>query len=229
MASSWKSMFVPAVEPPAGWPTRPWDHRHLEDEGSIVRVAVDQSGTVVLDADGDEVQSGPGFDYEVAKVRRGSPKPEHDTPVVPGERLAPEMLELLGRAERMGAVFGHCWVGTEHLGLALVEQSSPARDIIGSSWETVAGAVAEFYEGPYATARLALVAERLSGGWEPVPVREEATPVPNWSLRQLFQLSVAAAEAEGRRRAGAVDVAGQLVAPGQWSLVGRLLARHRRR
>lgn len=225
LASSWQTMFVVAVEPTGGWPTRPWDHRYVEDDGSIVRVAVDQSGAVVLDADGDEVQSGPGFDYEVAKVRRGGPKPERDLTEIPSDRLASDMVAVLDRAGRMGSVFGHCWVGTEHLGLALVELSASARAIVGVSWDTLARAVADLYEGPFAAARFELVTERLAGDWKPAPVATEVAAVPNWALTHLLQRSVDAAEAAGRREADATAVSAELVAPGTWSLVSRLLGR----
>lgn len=205
-------MFVVAVEPTGGWPTRPWDHRYVEDDGSIVRVAVDQNGAVVLDADGDEVQSGPGFDYKVAKVRRGGPKPERDMTAVPSDRLASDMLAILDRAGRMGSVFGHCWIGTEHLGLALVELSASARAIVGVSWDTLAQAVTDLYEGPFAPDRFELVTERLAGGWKPAPVPAEVAAAPNWALTQLLQRSAEAAEAAGREEADRTDVAGELVA-----------------
>lgn len=227
LAISWQNMFTPAAEPSGGWPTRPWDHRYLEDEESVVRVAVDQLGAIVLDADGDEVQSGPGFDYEVAKVRRGCPQPERETTTVPLDRLMTDMLAILDRAERMAAVFGHCWVGTEHLGLALVEQSSQARAIVGVPWDVLAEAVADFYEGPCAAARIKLVTGRLAAKWEPAPVPSEVAPVANLALKRLLQLSVDAAEAAGRQQTDATLVARELVAPAgrRWSLVSHLVAR----
>lgn len=219
LMSMLQAMFAPAVEPPGGWPVRPWDHRFLEDEDSVVRVAVDQSGSVVLDAAGDEVQSGPGFDHEVAKIRRGRPMPGADDLAVPIDRLAPELRAVLQRAQRMGSVFGHCWVGTEHLGLALAEHPSHAREVVGASWDILAAAIAQFYEGPYAAARLDLVTERLAGDWMPPPLPSEVAPAPNWALRQLLQLAVHSAEAARRAHADALE----LIAPTGWSLVGHLL------
>ncbi len=143
--------FIPAVVPDGGWPDRPWDHRQVSDDsGSVERVAVDQSGAVIRDAEGDEVQSGPGFDFQVAKVQRQG-RPAHDDVVpVPVERLSVELVGVLASARRMGAVFGHAWIGTEHLALALAEHSAEAREILGASWDVAAEAVASFYEGPYA-------------------------------------------------------------------------------
>jgi len=213
MVTPWRTRHEPAAEPAGGWPTRPWDHRYLEDEESAVRVAVDQSGCVVLDAEGDEVQSGPGFDHEVAKVRRGRAVPHDDTTDLPVDRLSPPMLEILDRAARMGEVFGHSWVGTEHLGLALVEGSPEARDIVGCSWAALARAVAESYEGPYAAARIDVVTKRLAAGWVPTPLEAEVTPAPNGALRQLLQIACEQATSEGRPQVTLLDVAHQVIAP----------------
>ena len=88
----------------------------------------------------------------------------------------------------MGSDFGHCWVGTEHLRLALVEVSASARAIVGVFWDTLAQAVADLYEGPFAAARFELVTERLAGAWKPAPVPTEVAAVPNWDLTQLLSV-----------------------------------------
>ena len=222
---SWRTMFDPAVEPAEGWPARPWDHRHIDDDDGVVRVAVDQSGAVVLDADGDEVQSGPGFDYEVAKVRRGEAKPAPDSLRVPRDHMSEATVAVLDRACRMGEVFGHPWVGTEHLGLALVEASAEATEIVGGSWDVLAEAVAGFYEGPFAEARLALARARLASGWRPTPLLGEVTPVSNWALRRLLLEAADSAVAVGGSRVEPAQVACRLVDPTTWSLVNQLLNR----
>jgi hypothetical protein len=206
--------FIPAVVPNDGWPDRPWDHRQVSDDsGSVERVAVDQSGAVIRDAEGDEVQSGPGFDFQVAKVSRQG-RPAHDDVVpVPVERLSVELVGVLAIARRMGAVFGHAWIGTEHLALALAEHSAEARQILATSWDVAAEAVASFYEGPYAAARLRLVRKRLAEGWEPTPLPNEVSPTPNWALRSLLDRAGTADDAEGQLEADVIDVARLLVAP----------------
>lgn len=177
------------------------------------RVAVDQSGAVILDADGDEVQTGPGFDYEVAKATRGSSEPARNATPLPLERLSPKVADVLGRAQRMADVFGHPWVGTEHLGLALLEGGRAAAEVLGTSWETLARAVAAFYDGPAADARMALVTERLVTEWQPVALPNDLAPEPNSALCRLLARSAEAVEAGNLHRPGVVDVARQLAAP----------------
>ena len=103
-------------------------------------------------------------------------------------------------------------------------QQASARAIVGVSWDTLARAVADLYEGPFGAARFELVTERLAGAWKPPPVSTEVAAVPNWALTQLLQRSVEAAETAGREADGTA-VAAELVAPGSWSLVSRLLGR----
>lgn len=214
MTTSWKTRFPPATPPPSGWPVGPWDHRYLrDDEGRVDRVAVDPAGAVILDADGDEVQSGPGFDYEVAKVVRDHPQPDHPAPSVEINRLVPEMAVILGRAMRMAEVFGHSWVGTEHLALALVEHTAAAEEIIGATWEVLAGATSRFYEGPYAEDRVRLVVERLRDAWQPTPLPNEVAAEYNRALVEVLERAIAAADQDGRAQAGITDVARQLMAP----------------
>lgn len=168
----WADHWRRAVEPPEGWPPFPWDHRYVADgEGSVDRVAIDRSGSVILDADGDEVMSGPGFDHQAVKVERDKARDEEPEKLaVPTEGLSPAVAKMLERAFRWSEVFGHTWVGEEHFALALLKASLEAVEIIGASSSTFAEAIARFYEGPHAGARLRLVDERLRTNWAPPSV-----------------------------------------------------------
>ena len=121
----WYERWPRAVEPPEGWPPFPWDHRKIaEEEGYVDRVAIDRSGNVILDADGDEVMSGPGFDHQVVKVERDKERePDPERLAVPKEELSPAVSEMVERAFRWSGMFGHTWVGEEHFGMALLESS----------------------------------------------------------------------------------------------------------
>ncbi len=150
--------FIAAAEPAGGWPARPWDHWLIQQEQSRDRVAVDATGRFVLDADGDEVMSGPGFNHEVVKVL---PRDEPDPPEQPDPRphVPAALVEILDDALRCAALFGHPWVGDEHLGLALA-----ARGLLPNIAEgTLSAGVARFYEGRWADARLDLVRQRKAG------------------------------------------------------------------
>lgn len=188
----WADRWRRAVESPEGWPPFPWDHRYVADgEGSVDRVAVDRSGNVILDADGDEVMSGPGFDHQVVKVERDKPREEEpDTLAVPTEGLTPAVLELLKRAYRWSEVFGHTWVGDEHFGLALLEGSPQAVETIGANGSRLAQAIARFYEGPYAEARLRLVDERLRTNWAPPSVPNEVPAEVNNALATTLMKAI---------------------------------------
>lgn len=212
--SDWKARHTPATEPARGWPARPWDHRFVIDgEDSAVRIAVDLSGEPILDADGDEVQSGPGFDHEEAKVTRGNFGPPRAAQPVPTGRLDPEVVDALARAREMSSAFGHCWVGTEHVGLALVERSPLAVEIVGAPWDVLARAVAWFYEGSYAAARYSLVVDRLAGPWQPVAVRDEMNPEFNEAVHELVYRVVVTSEAAGQAQSSVEDVARMLMTP----------------
>lgn len=151
--------FIAASEPPTGWPARPWDHWFVAQSESLDRVAVDAAGAIVLDADGDEVMSGPGFNFDVVKVL---PRSEPDPPAFPDPRPGFEdkkIRELLNRALQYAAFFGHPWVGDEHLGLALAERG----ELPGIKLPTLEAAIARFYEGPWAPVREAIVQARKAG------------------------------------------------------------------
>ena len=212
LTPDWREVFTAARPPAAGWPARPWDHRYLRDEaGSVDRVAVDQSGRVILDADGDEVQSGPGFDYQPMKVRR-SGSPLHDVWTPPTVGMTPGLAQALRRAAQVADVLGHPWIGEEQLALALLETSPECGTILGASWETLLGAVAAFYEGPDARARVDLVRERLRSGWRPTRLAGERASHVNHALREVLLASLADAAME-TRLATVADVANCLVGP----------------
>lgn len=209
----WEELFQRAVEPPEGWPPRPWDHRHVTDEdGSADRVAVDELGNQILDGDGDEVMTGPGFDYQAVKVKRGVPGPETEEIVIRAERLSPEVEQMLGRARRWSELFGHTWVGVEHFGLALLEASPKAVELIGATKTTLAAAVARFYDGPDAATRLQMVEQRTTGGWSPPPVPNEVAAEINWSLSTLIVRAVERAQSSEETLLTAQRVAEEILA-----------------
>jgi len=175
----WTDHSTRAVEPEGGWPTRPWDHWQLESRaGRVSRIAV-VDGEPVLDAEGDEVMSGPGFDHEVVKILPS----KHDDEPLPEHRLYEDLPDLLGEllreARQESDYFGHIWVGDEHLGLALAARHTPG---IPMHAELEAG-IARFYDGPFAEGRLAMVHERRAGA------AFHRDPVPKtftWPVEQLL-------------------------------------------
>ena len=79
----WTDDWTAAVEPEGGWQERPWDHWQFEDSPHRTsRVAV-IDGVPVLDAEGDEVMEGPGFESNVVKRR---PKVFEENPHLRPER-----------------------------------------------------------------------------------------------------------------------------------------------
>lgn len=157
----WTDRWTAAVEPEGGWQGRPWDHWQLEDSPyRTSRVAV-IDGVPVLDAEGDEVMEGPGFEFNVVKHR---PKVFEENPrLLPEQRpyaVLPGLLgELLVAAKEESDAFGHIWVGDEHLALVLAARGAPGVPDLA----TVEEAVARFYDGPLAAARLERVRARRSG------------------------------------------------------------------
>ena len=157
----WTDDFTAAVEPEGGWQGRPWDHWQLEDSPHRVsRVAV-IDGEPVLDAEGDEVMEGPGFEFNVVKQR---PKVFEDTarrlPTMRPYEVLPGLLgELLVAAKEESDAFSHIWIGEEHLALALAARGAPGVPDL----TTVEGAVARTYDGPLAEGRLKRVRARRSG------------------------------------------------------------------
>jgi len=209
----WDTRWRRGVEPRGGWAPRPWDHRYVRTEdGSKDRVAVDELGNVILDADGDEVMSGPGFDYEAVKVERGLPEPEIPEIAIPAERLSAEVTQMLERARRWSEVFGHTWIGVEHFGLAMLEISTKAVELIGAKSPTLAAAVARFYDGPDADKRLHVVEERLTGGWSPPSVPNEVVAEINYSLATLIGRAVERAQSIGEPLATPQHVAEEMLA-----------------
>jgi RNA polymerase sigma factor (sigma-70 family) len=156
--TDWRDRFVPAVEPARGWPPRPWDHRFVNEDGSWDRVAIDANGEIIVDADGDEVMSGPGFDFEVVKVL---PSYEDAGPPDPRPPVDDAALDVvLDDASEIAQWFGHPWVGDEHAALALARKGA----LPGVDAARLSRGIAAFYEGPYADARLREVARREFGG-----------------------------------------------------------------
>lgn len=190
-STHWRDIgFIEAVEPDGGWPPRPWDHWLVREEESRDRVAVDVHGEFVLDADGDEVMSGPGFDFEVVKVL---PKSEPNPPEQPDPRPAAvgdaTLVALLDEALTYAKWFGHPWVGDEHLGLAL----AACRELNGLSEAALVEGVASFYEGPFAATRVAIARER-QGGASFLSQPDENfswTRALNWTLRDAASTSPA--------------------------------------
>jgi hypothetical protein len=157
----WTDDWTAAVEPEGGWQERPWDHWQFEDSPHRTsRVAV-IDGVPVLDAEGDEVMEGPGFEFNVVKRR---PKVFEENPPLLPERhpyaVLPGLLgELLVAAKEESDGFGHIWVGDEHLALVLATRGAPGVPNLG----TVEEHVARFYDGPLAAVRLERVRARRSG------------------------------------------------------------------
>lgn len=165
---TWTDDWTPAIEPEGGWQDRPWDHWRLESSfGRVSRVAV-MDGEPVLDAEGDEVMEGPGFDFQVVKILPAAwhdePEPEmrkvHDVPGLLGE--------LLAVARQESDRWGHVWVGDEHLTLAMAARQLPGLP----AFATIEEAVAKQYDGPLADVRLSRVRARRAGApflSDPVP------------------------------------------------------------
>lgn len=207
----WADHWRRAVEPPEGWPPFPWDHRYVaDDEGFVDRVAIDRSGIVILDADGDEVMSGPGFDHQVVKVEREVREEEPETVTVPTDELSAVIVDMLKRAFRYSEVFGHTWVGEEHFGLALLEASPEAVETIGANSSTLAKAIARNYEGPHAEARLRLVDERLRTKWAPPSVQNEVQAEVNNALATTLTKGIFRARSSGEELA-AIHVIEELI------------------
>lgn len=160
---SWRDSWVPALEPDGGWPDAPWDHWMIQGpDGSWDRMLVDPSGNPVLDADGDEVMSGPGFDHEIVKIQPGLAEERHLNNPDPRPATADAsagVSTLCDRAAEWGAWFGHPWIGTEHLLMAVAEaEVAGAPDL-----DRVVAEAARFYEGPNTEARIEVVGARRSG------------------------------------------------------------------
>jgi RNA polymerase sigma factor (sigma-70 family) len=211
--------FVPASTDP-DWPARPWDHRfvHAED-GAVDRIAVSQDGDVIYDLDGDEVMTGPGFNHSVVKVDRTSGmelklQPNHYD-------FDPDAQDVLVLADRIAAAWGQPWLGTEHLDLALLSVVPDAPAALGCSLSHLQRALAEFYEGPFADDRLAIVVERLASGWRPRPLEHEEPRQPNPSLAAVLERAAAG-------RPGGIDQLLQATRSASYSLRENLLRPRRR-
>lgn len=202
----WSDDFTAAIEPEGGWQERPWDHWRLESSfGRVSRIAV-IDGDPVLDAEGDEVMEGPGFEFNVVKVL---PAAWHDEPEPENRPVTslPGLLgELVAMAEQESAYFGHSWVGDEHLALALAGRGAPGLpDLV-----TFELAVARKYDGPLAETRVTRVRARRAG--EPF-LRDPVPKVFSYSLGE--RIAVTAPDA----------TAAELVASlrsGEYSLVNLL-------
>ena len=176
MIPPWTDVFTPAAQPAQGWPSRPWDHRILESAaGHHHRVAVHADGRPVIDADGDEVFTGPGVDYQPVKVTKDLEPFNYET-FHPGDLLSPRLQEVITNARRLSDFHGHTWVGEEHLALAILEREREVAEALSPlvDGDGLEATMAQFYEGPWATARLALVADRRASGWSRTPLRGEA-------------------------------------------------------
>ena len=183
--------FVPATEPERGWPDRPWDHWFVAGpDGKWDRVAVDPKGDPVLDADGDEVMTGPGFGHAVVKVMpgRGDERPPRPRPDVTA--CGPGVAGLLERAADGAAFHGHPWVGDEHLALALAERGLLTFEGVPVQPEEVDEAIARFYDGPWTAARLRVVAARRKV--QPFTRQPDDTRAWTWALETTIEAANAA-------------------------------------
>lgn len=164
----WTTEFTTAVEPEGGWQGRPWDHWWLESRfGRVSRLAV-IDGEPVLDAEGDEVMEGPGFDHHVVKVLPGVLDDEPEPELMPVQDVPGLLGQLLVEAREVSDAWGHPWVGDDHLVLVLAAHQAPGIPPLAAVEE----AVARFYDGPFAPARLERVRARLAGAEyrrDPVP------------------------------------------------------------
>jgi RNA polymerase sigma-70 factor (ECF subfamily) len=177
---AWTDDFTVAVEPAEGWQGRPWDHWQLESNPfRVSRVAV-IDGVPVLDADGDEVMEGPGFDFQVVKCLPG---PVHDTPLpelMPVTDLPGLLGELLLVAREESDRFSHIWVGQEHLALAVAARGAEGLP----DFDAVEDAIARQYDGPLAPARLERVRRRRAGE---AFLADPCPKVFTWPVMQLIE------------------------------------------
>lgn len=207
---TWQELgFVAATEPASGWPDRPWDHWLVAGpDGTYDRMAVDVDGNVILDGDGDEVMSGPGFQHEVVKVLPGSPtKPDlTPRPAVSNAGLS----DLLDRAAANATYHGHPWIGCEHLALALAELG---RFGTALTVDDLDRAIAAFYEGQWADARVEIVRRRRAG--EPFAVVPDTARTWNHALCTTID--------EAGQAAAVTDVA-HLLLTDERSMLRRMLA-----
>ena len=172
--TNWRTNFRPAAEPAEGWPPAPWDHRWFEAEGdNLQRLACDhRTGQPILDADGDEVLTGPGLDFVLVKADRTLTREwtpwRPGVPEAPLHRLDASALEVLDLAQGISAAFSDTGVGLEHVAVALLElMPEEAERAIGTDSRGLRTAMAQFRDGPHAAARVALVECRLNEGWSP--------------------------------------------------------------
>ncbi|HEX7165995.1 MAG TPA: sigma-70 family RNA polymerase sigma factor [Acidimicrobiales bacterium] len=192
LVSVWQHEHARAVEPTKGGPPRPWDHRSLlgADGRRFDRIAVDETGAPIVDADGDEVLTGPGFDFVPVKhvVLDAVDVPHTE---IDWSRLADETRAAGGRAHDWANWHGHTWVGEEHLCLALLELAPataahvPFAGEVDHAWFN--RVVAGFYEGPYANRRVAIVDERRASSWSPSRSEGEEPPHLNWSASAVLE------------------------------------------
>ena len=173
--TDWRTRFRPAVEPAEGWPPGPWDHRWFEAEGdNVQRLACDhRTGQPILDADGDEVRTGPGMDFVLVKADRSLTREftpwQEGLSEAPLDRLDASALEVLEQATRLALAFADTGVGVDHVAMALLDLLPEAEQAMGIESAALRKAVALFRDGPHADARVALVEQRLSEGWSPSP------------------------------------------------------------
>lgn len=180
---SWRREWTEAVEPPEGWPPRPWDHRlFVADDGAHERLAVDADGHPLLDADGDEVLSGPGFDHRLVKKRVDLDPIEPEARRLHEPDDAPAMTALLEAAGLLAVRNGHTWIGDEHLAVVLLEAGHVPDRAVTRDPARLRAAIARFYDGPLADARLRLVARRQADNWRPAAVESAVEPGLSYSL-----------------------------------------------
>ena len=144
--------------------------------------------------------TGPGVDFVPVKHR---PYDESHPPPgdAPAEGLDDDLVAVLERAPMWAAWHGHPWIGVEHVLLAILELQRGAVagiDGLDTDLDRFDRAVAEFYEGPYADARVAIVAERRAAGWRPRRAKDEVEPTFNYAVIGNLQAISAQAVAEGR-------------------------------
>jgi len=162
----WRATFKPAIEPDGGWPPGPWDHRWFEaGDGQLQRLACDhQTGEPILDADGDEVRTGPGMDFVLVKVDRTLQAFEPVPAAVLG-RLDDASRAVLDHAQRLAVAFSSYGVDAVHLAMALLDLVPEAESALGTDSAGLRRAYAEFSDGPHRDARVALVEQRLADEW----------------------------------------------------------------
>jgi hypothetical protein len=116
---------------------------------------------MILDADGDEVMSGPGFEHAVVKVLPPGLLEEPPDPAPALDAFDPVAADVVRGAIDEAAFHGHPWVGNEHLALALSQQPDVAAALgREASLDALDTALAHFCEGPWADDRLAIVRTR---------------------------------------------------------------------